>query len=297
MLWTPEEIKEALLERPIPTSMTVFEDFLFYKSGVYHHVTGEALGGHAVLIVGYNDDEGYWIVKNSWGREWGEDGLFRVRYDDDDTYLGQAGSLIRASDADIPYRIQTPAHLTAARATLPIRLERLTTDAPATISYTLASPTFTRNELSGEFPPDTLEHELDIASLPDGLYELSIHTDATHLADHTLLVIANNEPDISLQLTPNFSGETVSGLVRFTLQNTSSIPLTHAIFRVRKRSVGIDQSITFADPGPESSVGWRTTMLPDGVYEVWMEGHVGALYTDKTPRQLFTVKNTPSQNH
>lgn len=37
---------------------------------------------HEVLIVGYgvneSSQEKYWIVKNSWGDEWGEDGYFRV---------------------------------------------------------------------------------------------------------------------------------------------------------------------------------------------------------------------------
>jgi C1A family cysteine protease len=74
-------IKAALAHYgPLPTSMQVYSDFLSYKSGIYSRVGGKRVGGHAVLLVGYNDDEEYFIVKNSWGPDWGENGFFRIDY-------------------------------------------------------------------------------------------------------------------------------------------------------------------------------------------------------------------------
>ncbi|HNW45429.1 MAG TPA: C1 family peptidase [Elusimicrobiales bacterium] len=76
-----DRLKRALAAYgPLTTSMLVFEDFKHYKSGVYSHVSGKYLGGHAVLLVGYNDDKQYFIVKNSWGTKWGEEGFFRISY-------------------------------------------------------------------------------------------------------------------------------------------------------------------------------------------------------------------------
>lgn len=51
-------------------------DWCFPSSGVYQHVTGEMVGGHAVRILGWGVENGtpYWLVGNSWNTDWGDNG-------------------------------------------------------------------------------------------------------------------------------------------------------------------------------------------------------------------------------
>ena len=71
---------EIMTNGPVEASFTVFADFLSYKSGVYHHIRGSFLGGHAVKILGWGTEGGkpYWLVANSWNTDWGEKGFFKI---------------------------------------------------------------------------------------------------------------------------------------------------------------------------------------------------------------------------
>nr|XP_027102694.1 senescence-specific cysteine protease SAG12-like [Coffea arabica] len=58
-------------------------DFQFYSSGVFTGDCGTALD-HGVTLVGYGTSNGklkYWLIKNSWGVDWGEDGYMRMQRD------------------------------------------------------------------------------------------------------------------------------------------------------------------------------------------------------------------------
>jgi Papain family cysteine protease len=88
---------------PLATFFEVWHDFDFYGGGIYTKqdmINGEPnydRGGHFMLVIGYDDDAGCWIVKNSWGAFWGEEwmgfgrderGYARIAYGqtDIDTY-------------------------------------------------------------------------------------------------------------------------------------------------------------------------------------------------------------------
>ncbi|MCD6467905.1 MAG: PKD domain-containing protein, partial [Thermoplasmata archaeon] len=74
-------IQSKLIELgPLCVSMKVYTDFQFYDGGVYRHRYGKLEGSHQIVLVGYNNDKGYWICKNSWGKKWGENGWFKIAY-------------------------------------------------------------------------------------------------------------------------------------------------------------------------------------------------------------------------
>lgn len=75
------DMKQTLADHgPFQATMRVYADFFEYAGGVYAHTWGALEGAHAVTIVGYNDYQGYWIAKNSWGTGWGQAGWFKIAY-------------------------------------------------------------------------------------------------------------------------------------------------------------------------------------------------------------------------
>jgi hypothetical protein len=79
-------IETALQSGPVTTYMTIYSDFYHYRNGIYKVTVGATEeGGHLVAIIGYDQANGYWICKNSWGTDWGENGFFRIQMGQADT--------------------------------------------------------------------------------------------------------------------------------------------------------------------------------------------------------------------
>ncbi|XP_055586227.1 cathepsin B-like [Uranotaenia lowii] len=70
---------EIMTNGPVESGFKVFQDYYFYKSGVYQHVKGDRVGKHAIRILGWGWENGvpYWLIANSYGTGWGEDGYFK----------------------------------------------------------------------------------------------------------------------------------------------------------------------------------------------------------------------------
>jgi hypothetical protein len=76
-------ILRALKRGPVTVGICgADKTFLFYTGGIFKYDECCSIQNHAMLIIGYGEDEKtglqYWIAQNSWGRDWGENGYMRI---------------------------------------------------------------------------------------------------------------------------------------------------------------------------------------------------------------------------
>ena len=81
------EIKNALANKfPVVFGFLVFKSFLsetVTKTGIVqipNLLTENIIGGHAVCLVGYDDNTSMFLARNSWGENWGDKGYFYIPY-------------------------------------------------------------------------------------------------------------------------------------------------------------------------------------------------------------------------
>ena len=75
-----EQLKAALIEYgPLAAPMWADHCFSVYKSGVFNGQNNRSLN-HVVVLIGWDDAKRAWLVKNSWGNDWGENGFAWIKY-------------------------------------------------------------------------------------------------------------------------------------------------------------------------------------------------------------------------
>lgn len=77
---TTEEIKRALINYGPVVSMIRFDKcFWLYGGGIFNGENNQE-GTHLVVIIGWDDEKGAWLIKNSYGKKWGEKGFGWIKY-------------------------------------------------------------------------------------------------------------------------------------------------------------------------------------------------------------------------
>jgi C1A family cysteine protease len=84
-----DAIKTAILTYgPVNAAVQVTDSFSAYSGGIYTDWNQTCTTNpcyytptnHAILLVGWDDAEQSWILRNSWGADWGEGGYMRISY-------------------------------------------------------------------------------------------------------------------------------------------------------------------------------------------------------------------------
>jgi len=94
-------LKHAVSQQPISIAIQAnLPSFQFYSRGIYNDSDCGGDLDHGVLLVGYGMDDNnisYWLLKNSWGPKWGENGYMRMLRNDTNRPSGMCGLTLAAS--------------------------------------------------------------------------------------------------------------------------------------------------------------------------------------------------------
>lgn len=92
-------LQKAVAHQPVSVAVEAGGRALqLYVSGIFTGECGTALD-HGIVAVGYGTENGtdYWIVRNSWGSSWGENGYIRMERNMADAFSGKCGIAMEAS--------------------------------------------------------------------------------------------------------------------------------------------------------------------------------------------------------
>ena len=261
-----KKVKEALKRGPLITTLNVREDFLYYKGGIYKTKSRNTVGGHAVALVGFDDVKRAWLIKNSWGEDWGEKGYAWISYDDPSGVANKTWgfelsapnlklSLLGIEDGSFLYgktKLAFQANQKLEKASLIIRS--------------------LNNQVSAfDCDPNTKNCEIDTTTLPDGTYDAFLESqDSKSIVKK--IYVSNNKTDIGLfwgdkNPAPNSS---IKGRVEFSInmkKDASSVSPKNIQFVVYDFNGKILYKTIYTNSASEMKLGFRTGNLPNGTYQ------------------------------
>lgn len=295
MLSDVNAVKKALEHGPVMTTMSVYADFLTYSDGVYKHNSGGMLGGHAVSIVGYDDTKQAYIIRNSWGEDWGIKGFAYIAYSDvsgigDETW----GFDMPAIDGSV--YLENPRDYSYLSGTYQLK-------AGSSYPNTASLKIFIYDAANKEthLALDNGVTDFDTTGLADGRYEAQAKAydkdgKEIDVSSRQVFFVANQKPELKL----SFKGDDVDlskpleGRIVFEVTaQSSTVPMSSVEFHIKdtQGKVVVRHSTSVLE---NMTIGWRTNIVPNGKYEIWMVGRLQSNTLNEsveTPHIEVTIDN------
>jgi C1A family cysteine protease len=293
-----DAVKAALQKGPVITTLTVYADFMTYAGGVYKHASGDYLGGHAVSIVGYDDTTQSYIIRNSWGEDWGEQGFGHVAYTDT-SGVGRSTWGLEIPAMGGAVSLMSPRDYTYMTGTVELNADSSFTSTDA-LNFTVYDATG-KAVWSSVCRSAACGVPFESAKMADGRYEVqalatNAHGDKLGNSTRQFFYVVNQQPKLQLSYAGKSQdlGKPLSERIEFTVHSSSSsVPLNSLEFHF-KDAAGKDTVRVANVVLNDMTTGWRTNLVPNGSYEIWMAGHVKSNAMDtkvETPHTVVQVKN------
>ncbi len=291
---TTSQIIAALKKGPLITRMNVYKDFMAYSGGIYKSTSNEQEGGHAISLVGYNATEKYWIIKNSWGEDWGEKGYARISWSDKSGIGSAAQSFILAKDANY-VNIISPMDGTYISDLSSLKIAHATTtteqintvlkNKKTNVTYNLDCTQATKTNCVAAMEK----------GIPDGEYEVYAQK-GTKRSVYQRLFVVNKAPGASIKvLTTGVDLANLKDRIEMdVITATTSVPLENIELIVEDMSKKEVYKRKQGDVLSQMKIGFRTTNVPNGTYKMYIRGNItvkGKVYSTESAKMTITIKN------
>jgi hypothetical protein len=208
------KVKRALAQRePVIIGMAIRENFYQLNQAKFwwpNIGNTNPAGGHAMTVVGYDDQVGAFLIFNSWGPNWGDKGFIRIKYEDFAEHCKYAYLLVG--------ELGTPAKSTAEPAVAVTESRQLVSLSGSSVlkyldSFNGQEPIFKHAAVDGRQGVYRTRQQWSVGQL----FQLTTATREANLYLYVFTVDAKGEVNIHWprkgQLNKKFSGKNESALV------------------------------------------------------------------------------------